>query len=229
MDASMNSDKLNIQSFVSLKKLEQDSDLENIEICSQSIYRWVQFCEYHYFTLINATTKEDLRRDLHLSIRRQDEPVTLRFVYEANTSGFLSSLHSLLDSFPYLLNLFIPVFENPNSTQIKWNQAFLNKYKEYDFFTNLIEFVQDENFQKVKGYANTIKHKHLIRIANKGETLEFEKFNYKLPKLVNEKFEYLEKSVENQNVIDFIVSCYDDLIPKFFTLCNAVQDSKRVS
>ena len=229
MDASMNLDKLNIQSFVSLKKLEQGSDLKNIEICSQSIYRWVQFCEYHYFTLINATTKEDLRRDLHLSIRRQGEPVKLRFVYEANTSGFLSSLHSLLDSFPYLLNLFIPVCENPNSTQIKWTQGFLNKYKEYDFFTNLIEFVQDDNFQKVKGYVNTIKHKHLIRIANKGETLEFEKFNYKLPKLVNEKFEYLEKSVENQNVIDFIVSCYDDLIPKFFILCNAVQDSKRVS
>ncbi|MBL4797701.1 MAG: hypothetical protein JKY50_09820 [Oleispira sp.] len=226
-EATMNPDELNIQSFVSLKKLEQGCYLKRIEICSQSIYHWLQFCEYHYSTLIDAATTENLRRDRYLQIQRKGENVKLRFVYEAHISGFLNSLHSLLDSFPYLLHLFIPISKNLKDQDIKWSKDFLCKYNDHDFFTTLIDFIEEENFQKVKGYVNRIKHKHLIRVSNQGGSLEFEEFDYRLPTdILNKK--YQNKSVENQNVLEFIADCYDDLIPKFFTLCNAVLDSKRM-
>jgi len=224
----LNYNKLNLENFVELSKEQQEKTLQQIEISSQSIHRWLKHCEYHYYTLVTSTSKEDLRDDRFLQLRRKDENVQLRFVYEANISAFLSSLHSLIDSFPYLLNLFIPVFDNPNNTRIKWHNEFLCKYEKYNFFNHLIEFMLDENFHKVKGYANTIKHKHLIRVANKLDYLEFESFEIKIPiKKSNCSFDFAPKQIDNQNVLEFIEECHNNLIPKFFSLCNEILDFKR--
>ncbi|OKY27822.1 hypothetical protein [Thalassotalea sp. PP2-459] len=223
----MNCSKLNLESFVELTKQKQEQNLQQIEISSQSINRWLKYCEYHYFTLVNSTSKDDLHDDRLLQIRREGENVQLRFVYEANISAFLSSLHSLLDSFPYLLNLFIPVFDNPNNTRIKWHSEFLCKYEKYRFFNTLIDFMLDENFHKVKGYANTIKHKHLIRVANRLDYLEFESFDIKVPvRTANCDINFVLKRIENQNVLEFIEECHNHLIPKFFALCNEILDFK---
>ena len=81
----------------------------------------------------------------------------------------------------------------------------------------------DENFHKVKGYVNTIKHKHLIRILNKWTYLEFENYNFKRP-FVSETGIVRFKAEESigQDALSFIQGCHDDLIPKFFSLCNSV-------
>lgn len=223
--------QLEIGQFVELKKKElnlNSDDLVKLEICSQSIYRWTQYCEYHYFILIGASTEEDLKRDQYMQIRRAGENVKLRFVYEANIAACLQSLHALLDSFPYLLNLFSPTDLNSESTKIKWSSEFVNKYKSYSFFNHLKTFMCDIRFNQVKGYANRTKHKHLVRIANKGKHLEFESFSYM--RCVEKQFgvfDYKSEELINQNAIKFLEECHNDLIPKFFDLCEAVLDSKR--
>jgi len=76
----------------------------------------------------------------------------------------------------------------------------------------------DETFQKVKGFTNRTKHKHLIRIKNKIQRLVFEDFSYSHDKQ--------RKTLKNQDVNSFIVDCHDSLIPKFLSLYNAVKASK---
>jgi hypothetical protein len=223
---SLESFSLNVERFVELKKQSLTStdnvSLEQLEITSQSINRWVQYCQYHYFMLQESTSVEDLRHDKFLQIRRKGENVKLRFVYEANIAAFLNSLHALLDSFPYLLNLFIPVMK-PDSQSIKWNINYLKKYKEYDFYDELITFMLDEDFNKVKGYVNTIKHKHLVRVANCEEYLEFESFNYKQPNIRQDgTVEYDSKIAERDDVMVFLKDCHNELIPNFFGLCKNV-------
>lgn len=223
--------QIDIQKFLGLRKRElgpgNGDIIQKIEVSSQSIYRWLQYCQYHHFNLVSSTENVDLMFDRISQYRRKGENVTVRYVYEANIVAFLNSLHAVLDSFPYLLNLFIPVHDNPDSTEIKWNERFIEKYKDYCFRDPLRDFMLDSTFNKVKGYVNTTKHKHLIRIANTYKSIEFEEYSFKCPSLVNGgKIVYQEQVVPRQDAIAFIGECHDALIPRFFDLCNNVISAK---
>ncbi|MDD2162235.1 hypothetical protein N1078_16835 [Pseudomonas sp. MIL19] len=219
--------QLNIGRFLTLKKqelgAENNDSIVKLEVCTQSIYRWLQYCEYHYVNLEDAATKSNLRFDRISAYRRAGETVPVRYVYEANIAAFLNSLHALLDSFPYLLNLFIPVKEDPESTGIKWHESFIKKYEGMDFYDELICLFMDSTFHKVKGYVNTIKHKHLIRILNKWNHLEFEEYSYKKPCRDEQgKVTFQPEIVAGENVVSFIEECHNELIPKLFNLCDSV-------
>jgi hypothetical protein len=223
--------QLDIGKFISLKKQElgaEGSDsIAKLEVCTQSIYRWLQYCEYHYVHLVETVTETNLRLDRISVYRRAGETVPVRYVYEADIAAFLNSLHALLDSFPYLLNLFIPVKDDPESTCIKWHESFIKKYKGMAFYDELIGLLMDTTFHKVKGYVNTIKHKHLIRISNQWNHLEFEKYTYKQPcRDANGRITFQLEIVAGANVVSFIKECHDELIPKLFKLCDSVVDFK---
>jgi hypothetical protein len=219
---------LNLELFVDLMKQAEtaDEELQHLENTVQSIHRRVQYCNYHYDLLRKATSPDDLRDDRYLQRRRENEVVRLRFVYEANIEAFLCNLHALLDSFPYLLNLFFPVAPK-NNTRIMWHIDHLNKYKDYGFYDDLVSFMLCNNFNKVKGYVNTSKHKYLIRVANCLDHIEFEKLTYKELHLTSpNKVEFNIKEIERDNVIDFLKECHDNLIPQFFDLCKKVLEEK---
>ncbi|SFM52492.1 hypothetical protein [Nitrosomonas communis] len=223
--------QIEIGKFVSLRKQElgsrNDELIQRLWISSQSIHRWLQYCQYHYFNLVNSTESVDLALDRISQYRRKGENVTVRYVYEANIVAFLNSLHALLDSFPYLLNLFIPVFQNPDSTSIKWSESFVKKYDGYSFYDELSDFMLDPTFNKVKGYVNTTKHKYLIRIANNYKNLEFEEYQFKRPvRDQNGKISFQEELLPRQDAIAFVAECHNSLIPRFFHLCGSVLASK---
>lgn len=145
----------------------------------------------------------------------------MRYIYEANIAAFLNSLHAVLDSFPYLLNLFIPVVENPDSSRVSWHENFINKYQGMSFYDELMDFMLDRTFHKVKGYVNTIKHKHLIRVSNKWDHLEFEEYIYKQPYRTDQgTLIFQQEVVESEDVFSFIEQCHNKLIPKLFNLLN---------
>lgn len=213
---------LNISRFVELRENHKDIDLGKLKETTQSIYHFIQYTHYHYHMIEKSTSFKNLRDDRLFQVTREGENVQLRFVYEANIVAFLNSLHSLLDSFPYLLNLFMPELR-PESTDIKWNIKFIKKYEKYSFYNELIAFMFDENFNKVKGYVNTVKHKHLVQVANTIDNLEFIYFSYKQPFYDDEgKIKYKSVDVNRANVRQFIEDGHDKLIKKFFSLCKSV-------
>ncbi len=224
---------LEIGKFLSIKEQElggkNDDLLDRLGICTQSIHRWMQYCQYHYVNLEGSINSTDLKMDRIGSYRRAGETVLLRYIYEANIVAFLNSLHALLDSFPYLINLFIPVVNSPDSMSIKWNENFIKKYKSMGFYDELMGFMLDDNFNKVKGYVNTTKHKHLIRIANKWDHLKFEDYRYRRPFLNDQGcVDFHNENAAGQDVLLFIQECHDDLIPKFFNLCKSVLNFKQL-
>jgi hypothetical protein len=217
--------KLNIGKFEELSKDTNNQDIiKNINLCSQSIHRWLQYCKYHYYLFDSTQAEADLALDrISNNYKRANENVSLRYVYEANIAAFLNSFHSMIDSFPYLLNLFITVESKFESINIKWHHGFLSKYKEYPFYDCLMSFMLDDEFHKVKCYVNNIKHKHLIRIMNQWEHLEFETYIYKKPELNSQgEIRFKETSVEGENIQVFMQKCHDNLMPKFFNLCKEV-------
>jgi len=224
--------QIDISAFVELRKKElgltESDDLAKLDICSQSIARWGQYCQYHHYILLGTLTEKDLSLDSKFEYRRAGENVCLRYVYEANIAAFIQSLHALLDSFPYLLNLFYKEIPDSESTKVKWSLEFINKYKNYEFYNDLIGFMLEEKFNKIKGYCNTIKHKHLVRISNSGSHLEFENFSFKQPiEKQQGKYEFEVKVLSGQNALDFVQECHNELIPKFFSLCQKLIDFKK--
>ena len=218
--------ELQIDEFVHLKKDDITASLEKLERSSQSIQRWLQYCLYHY-DVLSSINVSDLALDRIGEYQRTGESVPLRYVYEANIMAFLHSLHALLDSFPYLLNLFIPVENDPEKPAIKWSKKFLEKYKNYKFHNELLEFFMDETFNKLKGYDNIIKHKHHIRIVNKRSHLEFEKYEYKMPDRKGTEIKFHNKTMTGENIMKFLEDCHDKLIPSFFLLCDSILEYKR--
>ena len=215
--------RLDISDFVKLSKKNNTKYLEELEIATQSINRWVQYCQYHYFMFEKSTSKEMLLDDKIFSMKYDDTNIDIRYVYEAHIAAFLTSLHALLDSFPYLLNLYIP-FKKINDRKVGWNYyEFLMLYKGKSFYRELISFYEDENFNKVKAYVNVIKHKNLTRVGNYGNHLEFESFKYRVPTLKDDKIKSTPKIEEGSDVLKFLQNSHNELIPKFFDLCRSVQ------
>lgn len=159
--------------------------------------------------------------------RRAGEAVPVRYVYEANIAAFLNSLHSLLDSFPYLLNLFTPPKRSLRDIRIGWCSDFIEEYRSMTFYDELKDFRMDPTFNKVKGYVNTIKHRHLIRTSNQWDHLEFEQYTYRKPYL-NEQGEvrYQTAVAPREDVASFIGDCHNELIPKLFTICDSILKCK---
>jgi hypothetical protein len=211
-----------ISNFVDYKKQScsvNEQAINNLEIATQSIAKRVDYCLYHYSEFINATINENLIFDRLGSYRRGGDNVSIRAVYEANVVAFINNLHALLDSFPYVLNIIFPVFDDIENRNIGWNDSFINKYKTNDYFDSLVEFNSDELFQKIKGYSNTTKHKYLIRILNKKSHLQFETFNY--------RFDGKTKILTDQDIKLFMEECHNNLIPNFFKLCKQVQTTQK--
>lgn len=229
------SDRLVLNRFATLKKQELDSvseaQIELLDRCSQSIYRHLQYCRHHYANLSDAAQPENLAMDRIGTYRRAGDLVDFRYVYEANISAFMSCLHALLDSFPYLLNTFIPVINDSQRKKIAWTNTFIQKYKNMPFHDELAQFFTDENFCKLKGYTNHIKHRNLVRIRNTGERLEFECFDYPDPKKLVDKNRNVDNkdiSVKNADALSLIEHLHDDLIPKYLRLCNKLLDFKMI-
>ena len=208
---------LNIVSLVELmnKKLNHE-ELKCLETALQSIGKRAKYCTYHYNELVKHTEKKALLID-RLNSPSSDN-IAIRTIYEANTVAFMQNLHALIDSLPYILNIIFKEYPNIEDTCIGWNKKFVTKYNSYNFFSELESLYFDETFHKIKGYANRIKHKHLIRISNDGNILVFEDFLY--------YHDDKSKVVKEQDVISFLTECHNDLIPKTLSLYNTIKKSK---
>lgn len=221
-------DQLDLTSFIKLKTsmtgtVDPDAT-QRIKVACQSIHKWQKYCEYHYSNLPDVHNRGDLMlAGCATEYRRSGESVDYRYVCEANIIGFLNCLHALLDSFPYLLNLVVPRFENPDGKDIGWNGKFVESYSTFTFYESLKKFMLGKTFNVVKSYVNTTKHKHLIRIAINQGALEFDEFNASLPsENENGKIQRKDIIIPRRGALEFINECHDDLIPEFIELCRTI-------
>lgn len=213
------------ESSIDLKGLAQLVEMEfslnsnerkSLNLALQSIDKRIQFCKYHYIQVKLTSDEKSLSLERFLSIKHHG--ITNRTAYEANIFGFIHNLHSLVDSFPYVLNIIYQVIDNIESPNIGWNDDFLKKYESFTFYQSLQCLSDDETFKKLKGVINKAKHKYLIRIQNNYTNLTFEDFTY----FYNGDVIY----VRNQNVKSFLENCHNDLIPKFISVYNLIKINK---
>jgi len=58
---------IDLRVFIKLKQQELNSEnnelVDKLEICTQSIHRWLQYCQYHYVNLGDTSKDTDLKLD----------------------------------------------------------------------------------------------------------------------------------------------------------------------
>ena len=222
---------LDTAGIVALKRQElgdEENDfLERLNLSTQSIYHRVQFCEYHYSVLAEILSEDNLVLDRLGEYQRAGDTVSVRFVYEANIFAFIQNLHALLDSFPYALNLFFPVIDDPDSCDVAWSKKFMAKYRSFSFSGELTNFCVNEEFQLLRGYTNAMKHRKLLRVKNNWRHLEFEEMNYEGVSLDGQGgFSRTQKIAPEVNVMEYLVRCHDKLIPSYFRLWEEIKNEK---
>ncbi|MDA3895435.1 MAG: hypothetical protein PF482_04720 [Desulfobacteraceae bacterium] len=216
--------KIDLEGLLELKeeeiKKKQPIEIEYLNKALQSIAKRQLYCLFHYDEFMKTSSPTILLADRFNNNENIPPEHTARISYEANALAFLHNLHSLFDSFPYVLNLLFREIEDFTSFKIGWKEEFLKQYKKYSFYQELRSFSENETFCRLKGYTNTIKHKHLIRIKNHINKLVFEDFTYKQKGVV--------KEVKEIDVKVFLTECHDILFPLFIKLYNSIIENKKV-
>lgn len=212
---------MNIKEIINLKEIElggPNTETHKLDLALQSVKKRIDYCEYHYVEI------ERFSDNKHLSLERVGAlkygGISVRTMYEANIFAFLQSLHALIDSLPYGLNIFYKVCRNVEAPSIGWNPEFLSKYTGYSFFSSLKSISEEETFAKLKSITNRIKHKNIIRIRNTRDTLLFDDFSYYFGGEI--------KDVKDEDVKKFLADCHDYLLPKYIDFWNEVKNCKNL-
>lgn len=199
---------MSIKEIVDLKERElggQNTETHKLNLALQSVQKRIDYCEYHYAEIEKFSDKKHLSQERVLGLKYGG--ISVRTMYEANIFAFVQSLHALIDSLPYGLNIFYKVYSNVEAPSVGWNPEFLSKYTGHSFFDSLNLISEDETFAKLKAITNRVKHKHIIRIKNTYETLLFDDFSY--------YFRGEVKDVKDEDVKNFLADCHDSLLPKY--------------
>ncbi|MBQ0759243.1 MAG: hypothetical protein KBT72_06285 [Zhongshania sp.] len=212
---------INIKEIVDLKERElngANSYTFKLNLTLQSAQKCIGYCKYHYLEVEKFSGKTHLELERRLDLKY--EGISIRTIYEANVFAFIQSLHALLDSLPYGLNIFYNVYPEIEAPNIGWNKDFISKYVRYSFYSSLKTINENETFAKLKSITNKVKHKHIIRIRNTYETLIFDDFTY--------YFGGETKNVKSEEVKKVLTDCHDYLLPKYIDFWNEVKNCKDV-
>lgn len=205
---------LNLGEIVELKLQElggEESEFtDKLRQCIISVNHRLQFCEYHYSVLKEVVTPQNLAFEKLGTFHRAGDSVSVRIVYEANIVTFIQNLHALLDSFPYMLNLFFKVYDDPELKHINWSKQFLDEYQGKSFSGELHDFFIKKEFHRLKTHTNDMKHKKLLLVRNEWSHLELETFP------------------QNEKVMEYLTNCHDKLIPHYFALWESLKLAKRI-
>ncbi|WP_299979321.1 hypothetical protein [uncultured Pseudoteredinibacter sp.] len=170
---------VNFEAIVNnLRAFSPDMSQQRINKLSQAletIQKRNLMCQYYYSELYDFINSDfGLLKD-RLSHSGQDE-IGYRVFYESHFFGFIYTLHALVDSLPYMLNIALhPIYANFSieNRSVGWKDCFLEQYAPSSLGPCLRSFREIDEFEELKRICNSAKHRLPGRIANTGTSLEF--------------------------------------------------------
>lgn len=211
-----NPNTLNIDDFMRYAAANEISpeNIDALKLALKSLGKRIDYCEYHFSIFQECSTRQDLALECVGNLKKFGG-YSIRTMYEANSLAFLQSLHALIDSIPYALNILLKIETDIESRKIGWVIEHLNKYVNYPVYEQLTAISTSPEFVELKGLVNRSKHKHLIPIRNNMLKIFLCSFSYPDENRI-------EKTTTEQDLQAFMITCHDNLIPRVLTLLNTV-------
>lgn len=197
MNATFNSKAA--REFVQANKKDNGLDAVVVIDAINSIEKRIEYLKYFYGLFREVADKDNLVFD-HIGVYKDNNGFVFRHKYEATAFAFLSNLHEMIDSYPFIY-FGINSDKTPKKSKIVWDDLAVNNENLKSKITSL---KGNRNFSILKDLNNYRKHGALPKIKNQVTYLE-----------ININF----KGQENyKNLTDLLHELYDQLIPQYFDI-----------
>lgn len=194
---------LNLKSardYVYAYKKNNRLDVELVIDAINSIEKRINYLKYFYDLFSDLTYKEDLLFD-RIGVDLNTNEPTLRHKYEATAFAFLSNLHELIDSYPFIY-LGIHKENINNQKYLDWKNLY--SFKESMPVSKMIELKESVLYKKLDAINNSRKHRTLPKISNEYTHLKINTSHTK-----TENYEDLKQLIHE---------LHNELIPPYFEI-----------
>lgn len=166
------------------------------------------YCRFHYEQFLKEL--DTFKKSLHGEFQEIDTkfPQYYRVAFEAHGFAFFRALHSLIESIPYLLNIFLDVDEDSENRHISWNS--IVKYCE----SNVSHSKPHDSINSLRASRSYIELQHLVNVTKHRRIPRIDSGIFNLssgPKFCPED---LDEHFRSYNIEILMNTLFDELHPK---------------
>lgn len=186
--------------FARRHKKDNGLKIELIDDAINSVGKRNDYLIYFYAEFLELTQEAYLASD-RIGIFK-DKGIVLRTKYEAISFAFISNLHEMLDSYPFIY-LGIHSDENPTKKKLDWDTLTFDNQLLKDKVT---ELKGNHNFKLLKDLNNYRKHGALPKIKNLYSYLEINT--------------HIDGDENYKNLKELMRDLHNKLVPQYFEILN---------
>jgi hypothetical protein len=141
--------------------------LERFKVAFRTLGYQDEYCRYHHEMFEKELELFKLAQSGKLDDADINNPQYYRIAFEANIYAFFRGFHSLIESVPYLLNIFIEAKSDIENRNINWKSIteFCNSSIMYSIASEKIkEFLKTDSYKELEHLVNVSKHRRIVRI-----------------------------------------------------------------
>jgi hypothetical protein len=185
--------------FVRANKQNNGLDVELVIDALDSIAKRNEYLKYFYDLFIEIIGENQLVLD-RIGKYKDANGRYLRHKYEATAFAFLSNLHELIDSYPFIyLGTYKAKIVNPK--YLNWKS--LEDSDQTPVLVKVSDLKNSDLYIKLDSINNFKKHRALPKVSNKYTHLEVNIFNNQF-----------------ENLQSLMIDLHDNLIPKYLEVLN---------
>lgn len=185
----------------------------------QSFSKRNTYCNIYYTYFKEATTEEKIKidyRDSDKERERINDWTDYRAYYESATLSFLQNIHALCDSASHAINEIV-LDKHRFLKNVYLDSNLLKNVKleipgDNRLYNAIKDFIENEDFKKLKAYVNSAKHSHIVKIINYGDYLALESFK-------NKECEFAQ-----EDLLKFMLRIHDQLLGKIWNIYIIMKD-----
>ncbi|WP_417550960.1 hypothetical protein [Methylophaga sp.] len=152
------------------KKLHPNLD-EHTKIRFNLAFRSLEYqdsyCRFHYEQFLKEL--DFFKKAVHGELHEMDNssPHYYRLAFEAHGFAFFRALHSMIESIPYLLNIFLDDYEDSENRYIKWH-SILKYCEDKAYYLGSRDLIlalrKSTSYKELEHLVNVSKHRRIPRI-----------------------------------------------------------------
>lgn len=190
------------RAFARSNKKDNGLDVEHIIDAINSIQKRIEFLKYFYGLFVEIVEESNLLLD-RVGVLKDGNGIVLRNKYEATAFAFLSNLHEMIDSYPFI---YLGIFQDKikDAKYLNWKK--MEIHQNHIAVMMIFEFKKSILFSKLDNINNCRKHRALPKILNEYTYLNISTSH--------------DSGEQHDNLKDLLRELHNELIPKYFEILN---------
>ena len=193
---------------------------ERFNVACRTLNYQDEYCRYHFEAFEKELDLFKLAKLGKLEAKKINNPQCYRIAFEANIYAFFRGFHALIESVPYLLNIFIEAENDIEKRYINWKSIvkFCENSSTYNTALEKINAVlKTDSYKELEHLVNVSKHRRIVRIDSGTFSMA------KTPKFYKNDLDMEFRCYEVKALMETI---YNELHPEIINVIKYFQEIK---